>query len=169
MSALHELSSTVHTRRAEMGLTQATLAKLSGLSRGTVNQLENGSIHDLSLLRVSRLLDVLGLPFTFGASKPKANQHKESKFSACEIAARTASVSYRIVVSADQLRKIFCGQEVPERYWPHVHTLLEEAPVSLLARVVDELHREFNMDRSEIWQRMRDLARKFKGTRELWL
>lgn len=44
MSPLAELSTVVRTRRADMGLTQAALARLSGLSRATVNQLEAASL-----------------------------------------------------------------------------------------------------------------------------
>ena len=53
MSAITEFSSAVRTRRADMGLTQTALAGLSGLSRATINQLENGTLQDLSLKRVA--------------------------------------------------------------------------------------------------------------------
>ena len=61
MTTLHELGNAVHARRSEMGLTQARLAALSGLTRQTVNQVENGTVVDLSLNRASRLAEVLGL------------------------------------------------------------------------------------------------------------
>jgi len=50
-----------------------------------------------------------------------------------------------------------------------VHTLLEEAPVSLLAAVVEELHEELGVDRTQVWKKMRTLAHQFKSSRELWL
>lgn len=53
MSSIHELSAAVRGRSADMGLTQLTLATISGLSRATVNQLEKGAIKDLRVGRTA--------------------------------------------------------------------------------------------------------------------
>ncbi len=168
MSAIQELGSSVRTRRADMGLTQASLAKLSGLSRATVNQVENGTISDLSLTRASKLLGVLGLSMTVAAPRSRHLKRKESPTSALELAARTAGVSYRVAMSAAQLRKSLTTEAVPPEFMPHMHTLLEEAPVSLLAAVVEELHEGLGLERTQVWKRMRTLAHQFKSSRELW-
>ena len=168
MSAIQELGSSVRTRRSDMGLTQTTLAKLSGLSRATVNQVENGTINDLSLTRASKLLEVLGLFITVAAPRPRHLKTRDAKSSALDLAARTAGVSYRVAMSADQLRDALFRGAVPPEFTPHVHTLLEEAPVSLLAAVVEELHEELGLDRTQVWKRMRTLAHQFKSSRELW-
>jgi len=169
MSAIQELGSTVRTRRSDMGLTQTTLAKLSGLSRATVNQVENGTINDLSLTRASKLLGVLGLSMTVATPRPMRFKSKDSKSSALDLATRTAGVSYRVAMSADQLRDSLSSGVVPPEFMPHVHTLLEEAPVSLLAAVVEELHEGLGVDRTQVWKKMRALAHQFKSSRELWL
>ena len=169
MSAIQELGSTVRTRRSDMGLTQTTLAKLSGLSRATVNQVENGIINDLSLTRASKLLGVLGLFITVAAPRPRHLKSGDAKSSALDLAARTAGVSYRVAMSADQLRDSLSSGAVPPEFMPHVHTLLEEAPVSLLAAVVEELHEELGVDRTQVWKKMRTLAHQFKSSKELWL
>ena len=169
MSAIQELGSTVRTRRSDMGLTQTKLAKLSGLSRATVNQVENGTINDLSLTRASKLLGVLGLSMTVATPRPMRFKNKDSKSSALDLATRTAGVSYRVAMSADQLRDSLSSGAVPPEFMPHVHTLLEEAPVSLLAAVVEELHEELGVDRTQVWKKMRALANQFKSSRELWL
>lgn len=169
MSAIQELGSTVRTRRSDMGLTQTTLAKLSGLSRATVNQVENGIINDLSLTRASKLLGVLGLFITVAPPRSRHLNSRDAKSSALDLAARTAGVSYRVAMSADQLRDSLSTGSVPPEFMPHVHTLLEEAPVSLLAAVVEELHEELDVDRTQVWKKMRTLAHQFKSSRELWL
>ena len=169
MSAIQELGSSVRTRRSDMGLTQTTLAKLSGLSRATVNQVENGTLNDLSLTRASKLLGVLGLSITVAAPRHEHLKSRDTKSSALDLAARTAGVSYRLAMSADQLRDSLSAGAVPPEFMPHVHTLLEEAPVSLLAAVVEELHEELGVDRTQVWKKMRTLARQFKSSRELWL
>lgn len=169
MSAIQELGSSVRTRRSDMGLTQTTLAKLCGLSRATVNQVENGTINDLSLTRASRLLGVLGLSMTVTTPRPRHSKTKVAKSSALNLAARTAGVSYRLAMSAEQLRNALSRGVVPPQFMPHVHTLLEEAPVSLLAAVVEELHEELGVDRTQVWKKMRALAHQLKSSRELWL
>jgi transcriptional regulator with XRE-family HTH domain len=53
---LTEIGQRIRDRREELGLSQDRLAKLGGLSRVTINQLETGSIGDLG---VSKLLNLL--------------------------------------------------------------------------------------------------------------
>ena len=44
----------------------------------------------------------------------------------------------------------------------------EEAPVSLLASsVVEQLHNEEGAERTQVWKRMRELARRLKSSREI--
>lgn len=58
---LIEIGHVVGARRAELGLTQAQLAHLSGLSRQTLVGLENGTLSDLGVNRVGQVMAVLGL------------------------------------------------------------------------------------------------------------
>ena len=91
-----------------------------------------------------------------------------SKLPALDLAAGTASVSYRRVVSADQLRQALLGGTISRPFEPHLGTLLDEAPVALLASVVEQLHREEGVDRTQVWKRMRELARARQSLRDLW-
>lgn len=168
MSPLLELSAAVRTRRADMGLTQTALAKLSGLSRATVNQLEAATIKDLSLTRVTRLLSVLGLSVTVSAPRPKRQARSSTKTPALDLAARSASVSYRTSLRTGDLREALIHGHVPSQFRPHVSTLLEEASVALLASVVEQLHVEDGLARTQVWKQMRELAQEFKSGRELW-
>ncbi len=168
MSAILELSSAVRTRRSDMGLTQTALAKLSGLSRATVNQLENGNIKDLSLSRADRLLGVLGLSVTVTAPRPRQRPDRSTNSSALDLAARTASVSYRLSMNANELRDALSSGALPAGHAPHLYTLLEEAPVSLLARVVEELHQASGIERAKVWKTMRSLAHQLESSRALW-
>ncbi|WP_217808688.1 hypothetical protein [Derxia lacustris] len=49
-----------------------------------------------------------------------------------------------------------------------VSSLLEEAPMSLLAGVVEQLHAETGLERAAGWRRLRALAHELKTTREVW-
>ena len=57
---LNEIGQRTRDRREELGLSQARLAKLVGLSRVTINQLETGAIGDLGVSKLLNLLNVLG-------------------------------------------------------------------------------------------------------------
>jgi len=89
--------------------------------------------------------------------------------SALSLAAQMANVSFRNGISAEQLQDVICHTSVPMHLMPQVYTFLEEAPVSLLARVVEELHSDCAIERWQIWQNMRDLARSLKSSRALWV
>ena len=172
MSPIFELSTAVRTRRSDMGLTQLTLAMLSGLSRATVNQLEKGTIKDLSLTRAARLLDVLGLTMAIAAPRPRPasrdRDRDKAKSTALDLAARTASVSYQASISAAQLREALTSGALAPAYQPHVYALLDEAPVSLLASVAEQLHRDAGVERAHVWKQMRALAHRLKSSREIW-
>ena len=170
MSPIFELSTAVRTRRSDMGLTQLTLAMLSGLSRATVNQLEKGTIKDLSLTRAARLLDVLGLTMAIAAPRPRpaSRDRDKEKSTALDLAARTASVSYQASISAAQLREALTSGTLAPAYQPHVYALLDEAPVSLLASVAEQLHRDAGVERAHVWKQMRALAHRLKSSREIW-
>lgn len=170
MNALQELAHSVRQRRTDMALTQTALARLSGLSRATINQIENGAIRDLSLTRTARLLDVVGLAVQLSPARARVAPagSQVAPRSALALAAQTASVSYRQALSAAQVREIFSAGEIEPDFLPHVFTLLEEAPVSLLARVVEELHAQTGVAHARVWQTMRQLAHQLKSGRALW-
>src|SRR2546426_4211987 len=58
---LQEIGSAIRTARSAGGLTQAELADRAGLSRTTLNQLENGLFPDIGVKKVQNVLDLLGL------------------------------------------------------------------------------------------------------------
>lgn len=95
------------------------LAKLGGLSRVTINQLETGSIGDLGVSKLLNLLDLLGLTLDAHA---RATQGR-----ALRMASRTASVSYKRELSPRELSHALADGTLPIGMAPHVSTLLDEA------------------------------------------
>ena len=89
--------------------------------------------------------------------------------SALELAAATASVSYKGHLSGEQLQHILLGQEAPHQdTWPYLAALLGEGPMSLLARVVDEMNSSTGLGRAAVWSRMGELARHLNCGRAIW-
>lgn len=58
---LADIGRLVHARRTALGLSQARLAALSGLSRATINQLETGALVDLGAAKLIALMDLVGI------------------------------------------------------------------------------------------------------------
>ena len=87
---LSDIGQLVHTRRVALGLSQARLAAMSGLSRVTINHLENGVLVDLGATKLIALLDLVGLDLEAGA-------RSRSKH-ALQAVSQTASVSYKTVL-----------------------------------------------------------------------
>jgi transcriptional regulator with XRE-family HTH domain len=162
MPLLPELASAVRRRRQEFGWTQQQLAAAVQLSRATINELESGRLKDLSANRVERLANELG----FAVGLVRTRRPKGS--SALETAARTASVSYASQLPPAVLFEALSEGTLPPNYVPHLRMLLQEAPVALLADVVDDLQESHGIDKAETWKRMRGLAAVLKCQRTLW-
>ncbi len=58
---LFDIGQQIRQARKDRRLTQATLAAALGMSRATISQLEQGTVQDLGIRKVVRLLEFLGL------------------------------------------------------------------------------------------------------------
>ena len=87
---LADIGHIVQSRCRDLGLSQARLAKLAGLSPATINQLETGSLVDLGASKLIALLDLLGVDLDAGGRPPHGQ--------ALQLASQTASVSYKNVL-----------------------------------------------------------------------
>lgn len=128
---LQELGYRIRLARAERGMTQQTLAAMAGLSRPTLNLLENGLVADLGFRKVHALLDQLGLTLII---QPAAQVNDFIR-----MACTTANVSYKSTLSEDELVHALMTGKVPAGRRPHLRTLLEEAPVALLRGLVKQV------------------------------
>jgi len=162
MPLLRELATAVRQRRQEMGLSQQQLADLVELSRATVGELENGKLKDLSANRIERLANALGFAVGLVGSRRARDR------SALETAARIASVPYAAALPASVLSDALRDGIVPPGYIPQLRTLLDEAPVTILADLAEELQQLHAIPRPETWKRMRLLAGVLKSSRRLW-
>jgi len=114
MSAIHELGNALRARRKEMGLSQARVAALSGLSRQTVNQIESGAVPDLGLNKAERLASVLGLMLRIDTGSP--SRVTRARMAPLARAAATASVSYKKRIAPATLKRILATGQMSEMY-----------------------------------------------------
>ena len=154
---LIDMGRSVRTRRAELGLSQAQLSHLSGLSRQTLVGLENGTLSDLGVNRAAQVLAVLGLDVT----RPNTQVRKKKR--GLWMAAKSASVSYASELEPEILSK------VPQPYIPHLAHLLDETPVSTIVMAVEEAASAAHVPPRKVWRNVAKLAKSLSAHRQdLW-
>lgn len=150
----------VKQRRQILGLSQARLARMSGLSRATINQLETGTIVDLGAAKLIAMLDLLGLTLD-AAERPQRDN-------ALALASRTASVSYKEVLTPEALTDALVGGQLPASITAHVATLLDEAPLPLIVGAVDEVARHTHCPAKTLWKHLLQWAHDLQSPRTVW-
>lgn len=160
---LIDIGHAVRTRRSELGLSQAQLAHLSGLSRQTLVGLENGTLSDLGVNRVGQVMAVLGL------DSPKLDTQARRKKRGLWMAAKTASVSYKCELAPEALEQVLASGEVPAPFAAHMTQLLDEAPVPIVVMAVEEAASRAHVPPRKIWSNVAKLAGSLSvHRRALW-
>lgn len=157
---LREIGVRVRERREALGLSQERLAKLAGLSRATINQLETGALNDLGAVKLATLLELIGLRLE--ASTSRSPRH------GLLMASRTASVSYKTRLDSEQLARALATGELPRALAPHVATLLDEAPLPLVIAAVEEAAKLSRIPPKRIWQHVARWAAELRSPRQAW-
>jgi transcriptional regulator with XRE-family HTH domain len=132
---VQELGFAIRQARARQGMTQARLARASGISRVTLNQLENGLFPDLGIRKVQALLKNLGLELAIAESLAQRSPDFIG------MASTSASVSFREALSDEELIRILLTGKVPANRRPHMRALLDEASPKMLQGLAEEVGR----------------------------
>lgn len=157
---LTSIGQLVHRRRQALGLSQARLTKLSGLSRATINQLETGTIVDLGAAKLMVLLELLGV--TLDASERPVHDH------ALVLASQMASVSYRERLKPEALAAAMLEGRLLAEITPHVATLLDEVPLPSIVGAVEEVARNTQCPAKTLWKHVLQWARDLQSPRAVW-
>ncbi len=129
---MQELGKAVRRARTRRGLTQAQLAAQAGLSRNTLNRLENGLFPDLGVKKAEAILEKLGMELSVKPAKPK---HPDF----VGMASASASVSFKKKLAPDELvHALLSGKATPGKE-AHFIVLLEEAPAALLKGMLEQV------------------------------
>ncbi len=158
---LQQLGASVRERRIELGLNQSQIAAMSGLSRTTVNLLENGSLSDIGFVKISKLMKVLGIELHTSHTTPK-------KSNSLLMASRSSSVSYREPISAKELSSALATGVVPTNKLPHIATMIDELPVELIVSAVAEAANDSDVAPKKIWSHINQWAADFQSPRGIW-
>ncbi|MBK4734835.1 helix-turn-helix transcriptional regulator [Noviherbaspirillum pedocola] len=156
---LLEIGRQVEKRRTELQLTQAQLARMAGLSRLTINQLESGRIKDLGVAKLMTLLALLGLELNL---QPHASQRGLFK------ATVAANVSYEGQLTQERLAEALASGAIPRGYEPHVSAILDEAPLPLVVKAVEEAATQTGVAPKRIWKHLSHWSRTLHLYRTVW-
>jgi len=154
---LQELGYEIRRARIARGMTQARLAAEAGLTRTTLNQLENGLFPDLGVKKVQAILGRLGLAL--------AVQQAAVRQDFIRMASTTASVSYRSSLTEDELIHALLTGKVPPGKRPHFRTLLDEATPALLKGLISEAGQWTKPGRVE--RNLAKISREVRSTRRI--
>ncbi|MCB2018051.1 MAG: helix-turn-helix transcriptional regulator [Hydrogenophaga sp.] len=157
---LADIGHLVQSRREALGLSQARLARLAGLSRATVNQLENGSLVDLGAAKLMGLLNLLDIDLAAQVRAPRKR--------ALELLGRTASVSYKTALLPEALTSALVTGALPPDLVPQVATLLDEAPLPLIVAGVEEAARRTHTPPKTLWKHLAAWAHELQSPRAAW-
>jgi transcriptional regulator with XRE-family HTH domain len=157
---LAEIGQLIQTRRLQLGLSQLRLAKLADLSRATVNQLENGTILDLGVVKLEALLGLIGVQLSPEPIRKLKN--------GLRMAAITSSVSFRKSFDPDTLSGALQSGKLPKGFEPHIAHLLDEAPLPLIVQVVEEAARGSKVSAKQMWQHLERWSHELQCTRKVW-
>ena len=160
---LQELGYEIRRARIARGLTQAQLAEASGLSRITLNQLENGFFPDLGVKKIQAILDSLGLD----TSIQPATKARQPDY--IRMACTTASVSFKSALTEDELVRALLTGKIATGKRPHFRVLLEEASPAVLTGLAQEVGRWTKPGRLE--KNLAKIAHDIGSTRKIgeWL
>lgn len=157
---LADIGHLVQARREALGLSQARLARLGGLSRATINQLENGSLVDLGAAKLMALLNLLGMDL--------AAQIRAPRVRALALLSQTASVSYKTALVPEALARALVDGALPAALVPQVATLLDEAPLSLIVASVEEVAARTHTPPKTMWKHLTAWAHELQSPRAAW-
>jgi transcriptional regulator with XRE-family HTH domain len=160
---IQELGGEIRKARLARGLTQAELAASAGLSRETLNLLENGLVRELGARKVFNVLNKLGLELAV----QRDTQPRRPDF--VRMACTTANVSFRSAMTEDELVHALVSGKVPATRSAHLRTLLDEAPPSLLNGLAAEAARWISLGKLE--KNLARLAHDVAASRKIgeWL
>jgi transcriptional regulator with XRE-family HTH domain len=130
---IQHLGAEIRRARRKRGLTQEQVATAAGLSRNTLNRLENGLFPDLGVKKAQAILEKLDMEL---AVKPVEAGAKKPDYIA--MASKSAGVSFKKQLAPQELaHALLSGKATPGKE-AHFMVLLEEAPAPLLAGMIEQ-------------------------------
>jgi transcriptional regulator with XRE-family HTH domain len=159
---LDEIGQAVAKRRAELDLTQAQLGRLAGLSRLTVNQLENGKLKDLGVNKLIPLLGLLGIELM---TRPRPARHGLYMAVIGANVSHESELTERLLVDALAL----ASGQIPAGYEAQFAVILDEVPLPVVVKAAEEAAERSGTPLRTIWKNLAAWSKALHLYREVWV
>lgn len=131
---LQQIGEALRCARKAAGLTQEALGQATGVSRVTINQVENGVVSEVGSKKLLALLSAVGLDL---AVTPKVGNEKDYLKLACI----SANVSYKKVLTPDELAHALLSGKAPAAYRPQLRVVFDEVPEPVFAGMLAQVEK----------------------------
>jgi hypothetical protein len=84
------------------------------------------------------------------------------------MASRVASVSYKRTLDARRLARALASGEIPQGMQPHLMSLLDEVPLQIVVRAVEEAAQQERVPPKQIWRNLARWASDLRSPRRVW-
>lgn len=128
---------------------------VSQLSRQTVCDFERGAVEDLGIVKVERLLNLVGLSLE---ARPVRQRLKDW----LALAARSAGVRYSNPPTKAQLGEMLASGNAETQWKTHVRQVLEEFPAVAFPGLVQQLGSEYGIGTRKAWRNLEKLAKSLE-------
>jgi hypothetical protein len=115
---------------------------------------------DLGANKLIALLDLVGINLDAGERK--------SDLGALRSVSLSASVSYKALLDPAAFAAAMVSGELPIGITPHVATLLDEAPMSLIVAAVEEVASASSTSPKLLWKHLFHWAKDLQSPRSVW-
>ncbi len=156
---LYEIGAEIARRREQLQLSQAQLARMAGLSRLTINQLEAGKVSDLGASKLINLLSVIGLNLTVTPQENRGGLFK---------ATVSANVSHLHELTPHDLETALASGTMPPGRESQLAVILDEVPVATVVKAVEEAAQHTGIRAKRIWKHLGVWSRELHLYRRVW-
>lgn len=115
---------------------------------------------DLGAAKLIALLDLVGISLDAGT--------RNGQQGALQSVSQSASVSYMTLLDPAALAAALVGGAVPKQLKPHIATLLDEVPMSLIVAAVEEVASASSMNAKRLWKHVFHWPKDLRSPRAVW-
>ena len=160
--ARQDFQQVISQARLDSGLTQSQLAASIGVSRATINYIENGN-QDVSFSTMLDICKVLGLHM---AATPSLNRPNHS---ALKWIVSSANTSYRNELTVAQLLDALTTGAIEAEFYPHLAYIINEVSQPRQIQMIKEVAATRQLNAKQVLRNFRNFAEKLGYPSTGWL
>jgi transcriptional regulator with XRE-family HTH domain len=159
---LEDFGQTMREARFSAGLTQSQIAAATGVSRATINYIENGK-QDVSFATIMGICEVLGLDMK-ATPRPNMANHNALKW-----VVSSANTSYRNEFTVSHLVDALTTGTLEEEFYPQLTFIINEVSQSRQIQMIKEIAATRQLNTKQVLKHFKQFAEKLGYPSSRWL